>query len=211
MKKNDVSIYEIQDSIVRLIRTANGLSQIPVLVYCHKTDDVERLANNMGNFNFNPGTSKFGALEEDDSRSESKKVIEHFEIFTSMLEEPERKNPQIEMLKQFAIRGIGIYHSGMIPFFRDITEELFLHGLIRVLFSDKSVIWDTNLKFKSVIIYEPRVMVEPGFSRWMTSREFHSIVERVAGKFGDNPFVVTVPTIKIPLDVARTFYTVSLS
>ncbi|KAE9552367.1 hypothetical protein FO519_004412 [Halicephalobus sp. NKZ332] len=189
-KKNEMSIFQIQDSIVRLIRTANGLSQTPTLIYCHKTDDVERLANNMGNFNFNPGASKFGALEEDDTKSESKKIIEHFEIFTSMLEEPDRKNPMIETLKNFAFRGIGIYHSGMVPFFRDLTEELFLQGLIKVLFSDRVLISETNLKFKSILVFEPRVTIEPGYSRWMTSREFHSVIERAVGKRNDNPFTL---------------------
>ena len=50
--------------------------------------------------------------------------------------------------------GIGIHHSGLLPFVKEVVEILFQEGLIKVLFTTESFSMGLNMSAKTVVFYE---------------------------------------------------------
>ena len=55
------------------------------------------------------------------------------------------------MLKQLAIKGIGIHHSGMLPVLKEIIEILYEKKLIKVLFATETFAVGLNMPTKTVV------------------------------------------------------------
>ena len=50
--------------------------------------------------------------------------------------------------------GIGIHHSGLLPFVKEVVELLFQEGLIKVLFTTETFSMGLNMSAKTVVFYE---------------------------------------------------------
>ena len=108
-------------------------------------------------------------------------------------------------------RGFAAHHAGMLPAFRQAVEELFVNGLVKVVFATETLALGINMPARSVVLErlvkyngEAHVDLTPGEYTQLTGRagrrgidvEGHAVVvwtpevvpERVAGLAGARTF-----------------------
>jgi superfamily II RNA helicase len=97
-----------------------------------------------------------------------------------------------EQLMSVLSSGIGFHHAGMLPQQRFAVEELFSHGLLRVLFATETFAVGVNMPAKSVVLNGLRKFDGKRF-RLLTAKEYFQLAGR-AGRRGIDTegFVVTV-------------------
>ena len=97
-------------------------------------------------------------------------------------------------------RGIASHHAGLIPPFKELTEELFQAGYIRVVFATETLALGINMPAKTVVLEkltkwngEAHVEISPGEFTQLTGR---------AGRRGidieGNAVIVWSPEVDIP-------------
>ncbi|MCM3926427.1 RNA helicase, partial [Frankia sp. AiPs1] len=74
-------------------------------------------------------------------------------------------------------RGIASHHAGMLPAFKEIVEELFVQGLVRVVFATETLALGINMPARTVVLErltkfngESRVDITPGEYTQLTGR-----------------------------------------
>ena len=97
-------------------------------------------------------------------------------------------NPEInrfestKILRQTLPYGIGFHHAGILPILKEIVEELFESGLIKVLYTTETFAVGINMPAKSVCFESFRKYDGVSF-RLMNSKEYFQIAGR-AGRRG---------------------------
>ncbi len=110
-------------------------------------------------------------------------------------------------------RGVASHHAGLVPLFKEVTEELFIAGLVKLVYATETLALGVNLPARSVVIDrltkftgETHEVLTPGQFTQLTGRagrrgldvEGHAVVcwspfvpfERVAGLAGSRDFVL---------------------
>ena len=59
--------------------------------------------------------------------------------------------PQVVNIQSLLVRGMGVHHSGMLPFMKEIIEILFADGLLKVVFATTTFAIGLNLPARSVL------------------------------------------------------------
>ena len=67
-----------------------------------------------------------------------------------LFEDPEKIN-QIYIVKNLLMKGICMHHSGLIPVLKEIIEELFSKGLIKILFATETFAVGVNMPTRTVV------------------------------------------------------------
>ena len=97
-------------------------------------------------------------------------------------------NPEInklestKVLRQTLPYGIGFHHAGILPILKEIVEELFEKGMIKVLYTTETFAVGINMPAKSVCFESLRKFDGVSF-RTMNSKEYFQIAGR-AGRRG---------------------------
>ncbi len=97
-------------------------------------------------------------------------------------------NPEInrlestKLLRQALPYGIGFHHAGILPILKEVVEELFEKGLIKVLYTTETFAVGINMPAKSVCFESLRKFDGHSF-RIMNSKEYFQIAGR-AGRRG---------------------------
>ena len=86
------------------------------------------------------------------------------------------------ILRQVLPYGIAFHHAGMLPILKEIVEELFEKGMIKVLYTTETFAVGINMPAKSVCFESLRKFDGVSF-RMMTSKEYFQIAGR-AGRRG---------------------------
>ncbi|MBI2130709.1 DEAD/DEAH box helicase [Candidatus Woesearchaeota archaeon] len=100
----------------------------------------------------------------------------------------ENSSPEINkltstrILRQTLPFGIGFHHAGMLPILKEIVEELFEKGMIKVLYTTETFALGINMPAKSVCFESLRKFDGVSF-RFMNSKEYFQIAGR-AGRRG---------------------------
>jgi ATP-dependent RNA helicase HelY len=110
-------------------------------------------------------------------------------------------------------RGVAAHHAGLVPIFKEVTEELFAMGLLKIVYATETLALGVNLPARSVVIDrltkftgQTHEVLTPGQFTQLTGRagrrgmdtEGHAIVcwspfvpfDRVAGLAGSRDFVL---------------------
>ncbi|MBT4651825.1 DEAD/DEAH box helicase [Candidatus Woesearchaeota archaeon] len=87
-----------------------------------------------------------------------------------------------KVLKQSLPQGIGFHHAGLLPVIKEIIEELFSQGLIKVLYTTETFAVGVNMPAKTVCFNSLRKYDGRGF-RNLNTKEFFQIAGR-AGRRG---------------------------
>jgi superfamily II RNA helicase len=90
--------------------------------------------------------------------------------------------PQIDRIKQLAIRGIAFHHSGLLPFSKEIVEILFSKGMIKVMFVTETFSVGINMPTRTVVFTDLSKNVG-GNVRLLQTDEFYQMAGR-AGRRG---------------------------
>ena len=110
------------------------------------------------------------------------------EISTFVRAKLANSNPDInklestKVLRQTLPYGIGFHHAGILPILKELVEELFEKGLIKVLYTTETFAVGINMPAKSVCFESLRKFDGVSF-RLMNSKEYFQIAGR-AGRRG---------------------------
>ncbi|MBI2575514.1 DEAD/DEAH box helicase [Candidatus Woesearchaeota archaeon] len=92
------------------------------------------------------------------------------------------KLESVSLLRQSLPNGIGFHHAGLIPVAKEIVEELFSMGLIKVLYATETFALGVNMPARSVCLQSLRKFDGRNF-RMMNSKEYFQMAGR-AGRRG---------------------------
>jgi len=119
----------------------------------------------------------------------------------------------VEQWSEGLRRGIASHHAGLVPLFKEITEELFAAGLVKLVYATETLALGVNLPARSVVIDrltkftgQTHEVLTPGQFTQLTGRagrrgldvEGHALVcwspfvpfDQVAGLAGSRDFVL---------------------
>ncbi|CAG8432887.1 4716_t:CDS:10 [Diversispora eburnea] len=160
-------------NVFKLVKTLMVKKLNPVIAFAFSKKQCENLARQMSTMDFNSELIK--------------KVIDNA---LSVLTEEDRDLSWFRNLLPLLQRGIGVHHSGLIPFMKEVVELLFQEGLIKVLFATETFAMGLNMPAKTVVFCELSKFdgIKP---RNITSGEYIQMSGR-AGRRGLDPrgFVV---------------------
>uniref|UniRef100_A0A671P3I5 Helicase SKI2W-like n=1 Tax=Sinocyclocheilus anshuiensis TaxID=1608454 RepID=A0A671P3I5_9TELE len=71
--------------------------------------------------------------------------------------------PQILLMRDLLKRGIGVHHSGILPFLKEIIEMLFSRGLVKVLFATETFAMGVNMPARTIVFDSIRKHNGTGF------------------------------------------------
>ncbi|KAG8527959.1 ATP-dependent RNA helicase mtr4 [Bacidia gigantensis] len=155
--------------IYKIVKMIMMKSYNPVIVFSFSKNQCEAYALQMSNLTFNDPTEK--AM-----------VDKVFNSALDMLNEEDKKLPQIQNILPLLKRGIGIHHSGLLPILKETIEILFQEGLIKVLFATETFSIGLNMPAKTVVFTSVRKF-DGVTQRWVTPSEFVQMSGR-AGRRG---------------------------
>ncbi|WP_269621809.1 DEAD/DEAH box helicase [Prochlorococcus marinus] len=124
------------------------------------------------------------------SRLDKNKIEERLNAYVQDNPEGVRKGPHVEALK----KGIAAHHAGVLPAWKELIEELFQQGLVKVVFATETLAAGINMPARSTVISSLSKRTENGHRQLMGS-EFLQMAGR-AGRRGldSQGHVVTVQT-----------------
>jgi antiviral helicase SKI2 len=85
--------------------------------------------------------------------NEGIEVNRSFDYYLSKLENKDgyKNSYQYNIIRDLALKGIGVHHAGLIPVFKEIIEMLFSKNLIKILFATETFAVGLNMPTKTVI------------------------------------------------------------
>ncbi|KAK9891046.1 hypothetical protein WA026_013373 [Henosepilachna vigintioctopunctata] len=85
------------------------------------------------------------------SASEKAKIRFFYNECIKHLKEADKELPQVKMMGELLVRGIGVHHSGVLPIIKEIVEMLFQSELIKLLFATETFAMGVNMPARTVI------------------------------------------------------------
>lgn len=83
--------------------------------------------------------------------AEAGKVKTFFAKCLSRLKPEDQKIPQVLMLQDSLVRGIGVHHSGILPILKEVVELLFQRGYVKLLFATETFAMGVNMPARTVV------------------------------------------------------------
>uniref|UniRef100_A0A6B2KX32 Helicase ATP-binding domain-containing protein n=1 Tax=Arcella intermedia TaxID=1963864 RepID=A0A6B2KX32_9EUKA len=160
--------------IVKVIQE-RGLD--PVIVFTFSKTGVEDLAKHI--------STKLDFNDE----NEKQLVDSVFNNAIDVLNEDDRKLPQIVKILPLLKRGIGIHHSGLLPLLKEVIEILFQEGLIKCLFATETFAMGLNMPAKTVVFASIRKF-DGTNSRWLSGGEYIQMSGRAGRRGKDSRGIV---------------------
>ena len=122
------------------------------------------------------------------SESEQARIRERLKAYTEANSEAVRDGLHADAL----LRGIAAHHAGVLPAWKELIEELFQQGLVKVVFATETLAAGINMPARSTVISSLSKRTERGHRPLMAS-EFLQMAGR-AGRRGldSKGYVVTV-------------------
>lgn len=83
--------------------------------------------------------------------AESGAIRTFFNKCISKLKPEDRIIPQVLMLQDSLVRGIGVHHSGILPILKEVVELLFQRGHVKLLFATETFSMGVNMPARTVV------------------------------------------------------------
>ncbi len=124
------------------------------------------------------------------SYSEASMISQKLDVYLKNNQEAIQDKSQCEALK----RGIASHHAGLLPAWKELVEELFQQGLIKVVFATETLAAGINMPARTTVISSLSKRTEDGH-RLLFSSEFLQMSGR-AGRRGKDTqgYVITLQT-----------------
>lgn len=158
-----------QTNIFKMVKMIMERNFAPVIIFSFSKKDCEVYAMQLAKLDLN-------------TLDEKKLVDEVFNNAIDVLNDDDKKLPQVENVLPLLRRGIGIHHSGLLPILKETVEILFGEGLIKALFATETFAMGLNMPARTVLFTAPRKFDGKDF-RWITSGEYIQMSGR-AGRRG---------------------------
>lgn len=156
-------------NIFKIVKMIMEHNLAPVIIFSFSKRDCETYASQMARLDFN-------------TTEEKKLVDEVFNNAMDVLNEEDRKLPQVQNLLPLLRRGIGIHHGGLLPILKETIEILFGEGLLKALFATETFAMGLNMPARTVVFTSSRKFDGKSF-REVTSGEYIQMSGR-AGRRG---------------------------
>jgi len=88
----------------------------------------------------------------------------------------------LEELRSLALRGVGYHHAGLVPQHKELVEQLFTSGMLKLLFTTETFALGINMPARTVIFSSLRKFDGVGFDT-LTTRQYQQMSGR-AGRQG---------------------------
>ncbi|MET9548956.1 DEAD/DEAH box helicase [Streptomyces sp. NPDC006627] len=88
-------------------------------------------------------------LNDEEARAKVREIVE--ERTASIPDEDLHVLGYYEWLEGLE-RGIAAHHAGMLPTFKEVVEELFVHGLVKAVFATETLALGINMPARSVVL-----------------------------------------------------------
>ncbi|XP_078048359.1 exosome RNA helicase Mtr4 [Augochlora pura] len=158
-----------QTNIFKMVKMIMERNFAPVIIFSFSKKDCEVYAMQMAKLDLNTVEEKI-------------LVNEVFNNAMDVLNEEDRRLPQVENVLPLLRRGIGIHHGGLLPILKETVEILFGEGLIKALFATETFAMGLNMPARTVLFTASRKFDGKDF-RWITSGEYIQMSGR-AGRRG---------------------------
>lgn len=119
IKKNYLNPKQEKTMLEGLIGHLQKHRLMPVVAFTFSRKKCDLNAENLKRLDLTTATEKFH-------------ITTFFMQCISSLKPPDRDIPQITIMKESLIRGIGVHHSGILPIIKEMVEMLFQKQLIKV-------------------------------------------------------------------------------
>lgn len=83
--------------------------------------------------------------------SEAGAIRMFFNKCLAKLKPEDREIPQVLMLQNSLVRGIGVHHSGILPILKEVVELLFQRGYVKLLFATETFAMGVNMPARTVV------------------------------------------------------------
>ena len=155
------------NDIVSLITGLRSRDRLPAIYFTMNRRRTVSLAESLSSFDFLDGPDR-------------KRVIEQIE--RSSRRQGNTENHGLSDIVPLLKKGIGYHHAGMLPTVKELVENLFTSGLIRIVFATATFSLGINMPAKSVILDELKKRSGRAF-RIIPRRDFFQMGGR-AGRRG---------------------------
>ncbi|OAD60373.1 Helicase SKI2W [Eufriesea mexicana] len=85
------------------------------------------------------------------TESEKHTIRVFFQNSIRHLKGTDRQLPQVVMMQQLLVNGVGIHHSGILPILKEIVEMLFQSGVVKLLLATETFAMGLNMPARTVI------------------------------------------------------------
>src|SRR5699024_402009 len=114
--------------------------------------------------------------------SEKHQILDTVDRAASVLAEQDRDALGFWGFRDGLRRGFAAHHAGLLPLFKEIVEELFAEGLIKVVFATETLALGINMPARTVVI-EKLVKFDGESHKDITPGEYTQLTGR-AGRRG---------------------------
>jgi len=129
------------NDIVRQLRNKNLL---PAIYFLFSRRDCERYAEQCANLRLD-----FVADFGETARGEIERIIE---AHLGQMGTADRQLDQVQLVARLSRRGIGFHHAGLLPILKQLVEQLFVHGLMGVVFATDTLALGVNMPARAVVV-----------------------------------------------------------
>jgi len=120
--------------------------------------------------------------------SEKKKVIS---MFDNLIEKFGISSSHINFLSFLIKKGIAYHHAGLLPSLKEIIEQLFTTGLIKMIFTTETFALGINMPAKCVI-FDDLIKFYGRYIRFLKTRDFYQMAGRAGRRNIDKEGFVIV-------------------
>jgi len=151
----------------RLIEFLQREDRLPCLYFCFSRALCEKKAKLYSRYHF---------LDKEERR----KAVE---LFSSLAERyGVSEDPQVWEMGQLVSRGVAYHHAGMLPTLKEIVEQLFGTGLVKLLIATETFALGVNMPARTTVLESLRKF-DGVRTKYLSSREFQQMSGR-AGRRG---------------------------
>jgi len=160
---------------------------VPCLFFCFSRGGCEQRAEELSRKKFFEVNNKVSEI-----------------IIERLKEAPPEMNrlDSTRLLRQLLPQGIGFHHAGLLPIMKDIVEDLFGKGLLKVLYTTETFAVGINMPAKAVCFESLRKFDGREF-RLVNSKEFFQIAGRAGRRGIDKEGFVFIMVARRDFDYAK--------
>ncbi|UCD15300.1 MAG: DEAD/DEAH box helicase, partial [Candidatus Omnitrophota bacterium] len=133
----------------------------PCLYFSFSRRRCEELANEVGHYNFL-------------TSSEQERIIK---IFNSLIEKFSITSSHLNFLYPLIKKGIAYHHAGLLPTLKEIIEQLFTTGLIKLIFTTETFALGINMPAKTVV-FDTMSKFYGRYTSYLKTRDFYQMAGR---------------------------------
>jgi superfamily II RNA helicase len=133
------------------------------------------------------------------SKDEKLNLISYF---NSMVKEEYKSLDSVRLLRAVLQKGIGVHHAGILPALKEIVENLFAQGIIKVLYATETFAVGINMPAKTVC-FSSLIKFNGSTFNFLKSKEYFQMAGR-AGRRGIDEFGQAISILERRSELGKT-------